>query len=95
MKSFSFKFQFQSIPKRQACLRGFLSGIRIRSLRIDNRQSTIGNAFRLFVDTLREIFDENAYARFLQRYRLPASRESYKAFVHENSRRKECKARCC
>lgn len=45
--------------------------------------------------TLREIFDENAYARFLQRHGLTASRNSYKAFVHENSCRRESKARCC
>jgi hypothetical protein len=62
---------------------------------IVNRQSSIGNAFALLLATLREIFDENAYARFLQHYRLEPSRASYAAFLRENASRRERRPRCC
>lgn len=44
---------------------------------------------------LREIFDENAYARFLERAQVPPSRQSYRAFQREIGRRRERRARCC
>jgi hypothetical protein len=55
----------------------------------------ISRAFALMMSILREIFDENAYARFLERNAVPNSRESYRAFVRENSLRRERRARCC
>ena len=44
---------------------------------------------------LREIFDENAYARFLDRNRLPSSRQAYAAFLRESAHQRERRARCC
>jgi len=38
---------------------------------------------RLLVETLREIFDENAYARFLARESKTPSAEAYREFVQE------------
>jgi hypothetical protein len=49
----------------------------------------------VFVATLREIFDEAAYARFLERKRLESSPGSYAAFLHENESVKARRPRCC
>ena len=38
---------------------------------------------RILMETLREIFDENAYARFLAREAKPPSAEAYAEFVQE------------
>ena len=45
--------------------------------------------------TLREIFDENAYARYLARVNAPASRESYAAFLAERRSADLRRVRCC
>ncbi len=55
----------------------------------------VRHAVRLFVATLREIFDENAYARFLARHSLQPSRAAYDEFLRENSRARERRPRCC
>jgi hypothetical protein len=52
-------------------------------------------ALHLIVDALREIFDENAYARFLQRRALEPSRVAYDEFLRENARARERRPRCC
>lgn len=52
-------------------------------------------AFALVLATLREIFDENAYARFLSRHDLVPSRQSYQAFQRENTYARERRPRCC
>jgi len=44
---------------------------------------------------LREIFDENAYERFLQRTCAPRSVESYRKFLREREDSMARKARCC
>ena len=49
----------------------------------------------LFVQILREIFDESAYARFLERRQLSASRSTYAAFLQENEAAKSRRPRCC
>lgn len=51
--------------------------------------------FSRFIAVLREIFDEAAYARFLSRKQLLASRDSYSAFLHESAHAKERSPRCC
>jgi len=45
--------------------------------------------------TLREVFDESAYARFLQRNQMASSSQSYAAFQLENDRAKARRPRCC
>jgi len=45
--------------------------------------------------TLREIFDENAYQRFLARTGSSASAQSYRAFIREREAVMARKPRCC
>ena len=45
--------------------------------------------------TLREIFDESAYTRFLERQKLLSSPHAYAAFLRENQRQRERRPRCC
>lgn len=49
----------------------------------------------ILLATLREIFDESAYARFLSRQGLTSSVEAYAAFVRESEIVKARKPRCC
>ena len=44
---------------------------------------------------LREIFDESAYARFLERERLAASPHSYQLFWKERAVEQPRRTRCC
>ena len=55
----------------------------------------ITRATSLFAAALREIFDESAYARFLDRRKLTSSREAYAAFCGEYERAKARRPRCC
>ena len=45
--------------------------------------------------TLREIFDESAYERFLTRNAVRSSRAAWAAFVREQACGRERRARCC
>ena len=49
----------------------------------------------LVAATLREIFDESAYARFLTQRRLESSRAAYAAFRKEYEVTKARRPRCC
>lgn len=51
--------------------------------------------FRVLVATLREIFDENAYQRFLVRTGSAASVQSYHKFQRERESAMATKPRCC
>ena len=55
----------------------------------------IYSALRILVAALREIFDENAYARFLDREGLAESRESYRTFLREREPVIARRPRCC
>jgi hypothetical protein len=44
---------------------------------------------------LKEIFDESAYSRFLERNRVSSSATAYAAFREENERLKAQRPRCC
>jgi hypothetical protein len=44
---------------------------------------------------LREIFDESAYARFLERRQLATSPQAYAEFLRENERSRARRPRCC
>jgi len=50
---------------------------------------------RILLATLREIFDEAAYARFLQRTQAASSPEAYAAFWREREHAAGRRARCC
>ena len=51
--------------------------------------------FKVLLATLREIFDENAYQRFLVRTGEVASVESYRVFLQERDEGIARKPRCC
>jgi len=46
-------------------------------------------------ETLHEIFDESAYARFLERRELETSPQSYAEFLRENETTRSRRPRCC
>jgi hypothetical protein len=50
---------------------------------------------RVFLATLREIFDESAYARFLSQRQLVSSRTAYASFRREYEVAKARRPRCC
>jgi len=45
--------------------------------------------------TLREIFDESAYERFLRRTHVASSAQAYAAFRKESENAKARRPRCC
>jgi len=45
--------------------------------------------------TLREIFDESAYMRFLSRNRICSSSRAYAAFLREQENAKARRPKCC
>lgn len=45
--------------------------------------------------TLQEIFEESAYARFLQRRGIASSREAYATFLRETESARVRRPRCC
>jgi hypothetical protein len=49
----------------------------------------------IFLATLREIFDESAYARFLNQKQLASSRAAYASFRREYEVAKARRPRCC
>jgi hypothetical protein len=49
-------------------------------------------AVRIALDTLREIFDEAAYSRFLQRNQMSSSPRAYDSFLEAAAARR---IRCC
>jgi hypothetical protein len=51
-------------------------------------------AAHILINTLREIFDEAAYIRFLERTQMPSSPSAYEAFWRERES-KAPKPRCC
>jgi len=50
---------------------------------------------QILVATLQEIFDESAYARFLEQKQLVSSRAAYAAFSRENDAAKARRPKCC
>ena len=57
--------------------------------------AAIFRAFTVFRATLREIFDESAYQRFLDRSQLQSSPSSYAMFRQETEQAKALRPRCC
>ena len=52
-------------------------------------------AFRIALATLREIFDEGPYARFLLRTQMTSSPAAYAAFCRERESAHARRPRCC
>ena len=57
--------------------------------------TAFGRTLTLLLAALREIFDESAYARFLNRKQVTSSREAYAAFCRECDGAKARRQRCC
>jgi hypothetical protein len=55
----------------------------------------IVSSWRTFVATLREIFDEAAYARFLDRGGIASSSAAYAAFRREFEEVRMRRPKCC
>jgi hypothetical protein len=52
-------------------------------------------SIRLLVSTLREIFDESAYKRFLARHSISSCPDAYAAFLREHWTSKARRPKCC
>ena len=52
-------------------------------------------AFRLLLDLLRELGDENAYRRHLEAHGRAPSGEEWRRFSEERLRAKYARAKCC
>ena len=72
--------------------------------RLDSRgRPSLRELFRLVLSEmagmslaiLREIFDESAYQRFLERSQLESSPNAYAVFQQENEQAKSRRPRCC
>ena len=55
----------------------------------------IFSSWRTFIAALREIFDEAAYARFLERAGMASSSAAYAAFRREFEEVKVRRPKCC
>jgi hypothetical protein len=55
----------------------------------------IARALAVLVEILKEIFDESAYQRFLNRSELHSSSQAYAMFLKENEQAKSRRPRCC
>lgn len=58
-------------------------------------QQRLAGFWRIIIGILREIGDENAYARHLAAHGVSPSREEWRKFSEERMRRKYTKAKCC
>jgi hypothetical protein len=57
--------------------------------------SRVVEVVRIVLATLREIFDEAAYERFLRRSQMMSSTEAYAAFRQEFEAAKARRPKCC
>ena len=57
--------------------------------------AVFSRAASVSVAVLREIFDESAYQRFLDRSQLESSANAYAIFRKENEQAKSRRPRCC
>jgi hypothetical protein len=55
----------------------------------------IANFFKTLLATLREVFDESAYARYLAQHQLSSSPQAYAGFRREHELAKARRPRCC
>jgi hypothetical protein len=68
---------------------------RVDKARANAVLAPILRSFTVFVAALREIFDESAYQRFLDRTQLESSPQAYTIFRKENEQAKSRRPRCC
>ncbi len=58
-------------------------------------RDAFSRALMLSLATLREIFDESAYSRFLVRHQTHSSPQAYSAFLREQAHARDRRHRCC
>ena len=58
-------------------------------------RSTLSQIATVILAILRELFDESAYRRFLDRSRMESSPKAYAIFQQENEQTKSRRPRCC
>ena len=66
-----------------------------RDMRLRILWKALREGASILVATVREIFDENAYARFLARQGALPSSQSYGKFLHESKAERARRPRCC
>ena len=69
--------------------------VRVAFIAIQRGRRVLSRSAELVLCSLREIFDENAYQRFLQRRGLISSRAAYAEFLLDIRKQRERQARCC
>lgn len=57
--------------------------------------TTVREILKIVSAALREIFDEAAYSRYLQRAKISSSAEAYAAFTQERDSMHARRHRCC
>jgi hypothetical protein len=62
---------------------------------VEESSTRFRHGFRLLLATVREIFDESAYQRFLVRHGMPSGRAAYAAFLREQEAGKARHPKCC
>ncbi len=58
-------------------------------------RDAFSRALMLSLATLREIFDESAYSRFLARHHMQSSPQAYSAFLRDQAHAQKRRHRCC
>lgn len=64
-------------------------------LRGSSALARISATLTLFYSVIREIFDESAYDRFLERHNLVSNVTSYSQFCQERDHSRARRPRCC
>jgi hypothetical protein len=85
----------QSTATTQAEAAAPHGGIAALGCPVQQRPSRFRRVLHLLLDTVREIFDESAYERFLLRHQLNSSRASYALFLEDQETRKARQPKCC
>jgi hypothetical protein len=67
----------------------------VNERKISATRAASTRAFNVFIATLREIFDEAAYHRFLTRGEVASSPAAYADFLRESETAKARRPRCC
>ncbi len=62
---------------------------------VNNLRAAIAEPIKIFIAALREIFEEAAYDRFLNRRSLRSSPRAYRDFLRETEAAKARRPKCC
>ena len=76
----------------QSCQSGLMKHA---ALAAEVNAGLITRVARILISTLREIFDEGAYARFLDRNQMSSSPQAYDCFLRERESAAARRVRCC